>query len=81
MSTLNAMRKVRLTNLEHKAKQLRIEIENLSQVISINLDCSLKRPEDLPIDIVDNQFDELKSKWAELVSAQAEIKRLEEELR
>jgi len=81
MSTLNAMRHVRITNFEHKAKKLRLEIESLSQIICINLDCSLHRPEDLPIDVVDNQFDELKSKWAELVSAQAEIKRLEEELK
>lgn len=81
MSTQNAMRQVKKTNLEHKAKQLRIEIENLAQVICINLDCSLKRPEDLPIDVVDNQFDELKNKWADLSVAVAEIKRLEEELR
>jgi hypothetical protein len=81
MSTLNAMRRVKLTNLEHTAKRLRIEIENLAQILCINLDCSLKRPEDLPIDIVDNQFDELKSKWAELTVALSEIKRLEEELK
>ena len=81
MSTLNAMRRVKLTNLEHTAKRLRIEIENLAQIICINLDCSLKRPEDLLIDIVDNQFDELKSKWAELTIALSEIKRLEEELK
>jgi len=81
MSTLNAMRRVKLTNLAHTAKRLGIEIENLAQIICINLDCSLHRPEDLQIDIVDNQFDELKSKWAELISATAEIKRLEDELR
>jgi predicted transcriptional regulator YheO len=81
MSTINAMRRVRLTNFEHKTKTLRVEIGNLVQVICINLDCSLHKPEDLPIDIVDNQFDELKSKWAELISATAEIKRLEEELK
>jgi hypothetical protein len=81
MSTINAMRHVKITNFEHKAKKLRVEIGNLVQVICINLDCSLHKPEDLPIDIVDNQFDELKSKWAELISATAEIKRLEEELK
>jgi hypothetical protein len=81
MSTQNAMRRVKITNLEHKARKLRLEIENLSETICINLDCSLHRPEDLLIDIVDNQFDELKSKWADLISTQAEIKRLEEELK
>lgn len=81
MSTQNALRRVKLTNHEHTAKRLRMEIENLAQVICINLDCSLNRPEDLPIDIVDNQFDELKAKWAELSVVVAEIKRLEEELK
>ena len=81
MSLRNEILRTQNTNLAFKAKRLRNEIESLAQTICINMDCSLKRPEDLPIDIVDNQFDELKSKWAELVSATAEIKRIEEELR
>lgn len=81
MSLHNELRRVKITNLEYTAKRLRGEIEKLAETISINLDCSLKHPEELQIDIVDNQFDELKSKWAELIGAQAEIKRLEEELK
>ena len=81
MSTQNAMRQILKTNLEHKAKRLRWDVENLAKIICINLDCSLKHPEDLPIDIADNQFDELKSKWAELTVALSEIKRLEDELK
>lgn len=81
MSTQNAMRRVRLTNLEHTARRLRLEIEGIANVICINLDCSLRRPEELEIDVLDSQWDDLKSKWAELISAQEEIKRLEEELK
>ncbi len=81
MSTQNAMRRVRLTNLEHKAKTLRIEIENLARIICYNMDCGLNHPEDLPVEIIDSQWDELKAKWAELSIALAEIKRLEEELK
>lgn len=80
MSTQNAMRRVRLTNLEHTARRLRLEMDNLSKTISINLDCSLRRPEDLDIGTIDSQMDELKAKWAELLTTQAEVKRLEEEL-
>ncbi|ESP62815.1 hypothetical protein SMITH_196 [Smithella sp. ME-1] len=81
MSTQNAMRRVKLTNLEHIAKRLRLEIESLAQIISLNLDCSLTRPEDLLVDTMDSQWDELKSKWADLTVALSEIKRLEEELK
>ena len=81
MSMRNEMLRTQKTNLEFTAKRLRGEIDSLSKIICINLDCSLKHPEDLPIDIVDNQFDELKSKWAELNIALSEIKRIEEELK
>ena len=80
MSAQNEMRRVKRTNLEFNARRLRGEITNLAQVICINLDCSLKKPEDLPIGEVDSQFDELKDKWAELSVSLEEIKRLEAEL-
>ena len=80
MSLQNEMRRTQKVNLEHKAKRLRGEIENLAQTICINLDCSLKRPEDLPVGEVDSQWDELKSKWAELTVSLNEIRRLEAEL-
>jgi archaellum component FlaC len=81
MSLQNALKRVKITNLEHTVKRLRLEIENLTQTICINLDCSLTRPEDLLINEVDSQWDELKNKWADLTVAHAEIKRLEEELK
>lgn len=81
MSTQNAMRHIKLTNLEHTVRRLRMEIENLARIICINLDCSLTRPEMLPVSDVDSQWDELKSKWADLTVALSEIKRLEEELK
>lgn len=81
MSLQNEMRRTRLTNLEHSAKRLRLEIEKLAETICINLDCGLQRPEDLGIDVLDSQWDELKAKWAELTVALAEIKRLEDELK
>jgi len=82
MSTQNAMRRVRLTNLEHIARRLRLDIESLCKTICINLDVGLfSKPEDLPVNQVDSQWDELKSKWAELTVAVNEIKRLEEELK
>ncbi|MGD0278106.1 MAG: hypothetical protein ABSC11_02240 [Smithella sp.] len=81
MSLQNELRRQQKTNFEFKAKRLRIEIENLARTICINLDCSLKRPEDLPVSEVDGQFDELKSKWSDLTVTLTEIKRLEEELK
>lgn len=81
MSLQNEMRRVKITNLEHTARRLRMEIENLSKTICINLDCSLRRPEELDIAVLDSQWDELKGKWADLSVALAEITRLEEELK
>jgi hypothetical protein len=81
MSVQNEMRRMRKTNLEYAAKRLRIEIENLTRLICVNLDCSLHHPEDLPIGEVDAQFDEIKIKWGELTVALNEISRLDEELR
>ena len=80
MSVQNAMRRVKLTNLEHTARRLRMEIENLCKTICINLDCSMQRPEALPISEVDSQWDELKNKWANLTVALEEIARLKAEL-
>ena len=74
------MRRVKLTNLEHSAKRLRIEIENLTKTICINLDCGLAQPENLPVAEVDSQWDELKSKWADLTLALTKIKQLENDL-
>lgn len=81
MSVQNEMRRVKKTNLEFRARNLRNDIERICRTICINLDCSLKKPEELPIAEVDAQFDDLKSQWAELIAANAEISRLEEELR
>jgi hypothetical protein len=81
MSIQNEMRRIKLTNLEHAGRRLRIEIANLCKTICINLDCSLSKPEALPIDQVDSQWDELKAKWAELTVSLTEIARLDEELK
>lgn len=80
MSGQNEMRRMRKTNLEYAAKRLRLEIESLSRIICINLDCSLHHPEDLPIAEADAQFDSLKAKWGELAVALEEISRLNKEL-
>ena len=72
MSLQNEMRRT--------LKRLRGEIESLSRLISINLDCGLMRAEELPIGEIDAQFDELKLKWGELAAANEKIRRLEEEL-
>lgn len=81
MSIQNEMRRTRLANLQYTEKRLRADIDALARLICINLDGSLRRAEDLPVAETDAQWDELKSKWAELIAAQAEIKRLEEELK
>ncbi|MFA6290218.1 MAG: hypothetical protein WC637_00475 [Victivallales bacterium] len=81
MSLQNEMRRTQKINLEFKAKRLRGEIENLARIICVNLDCSLHRPEDLPVSEVDSQWDELKDKWAALSICLTEIKKLEEELK
>ena len=81
MSLQNEMRRTRKTNLEYNAMRLRREIEDLAQMICLNLDCSMSKPENLLIDVVDSQFDQLKAKWGELAVDLAEIARLEEELR
>jgi len=81
MSTQNAMRQIKLTNLRHIAARLRQEIGTLERTIRINLDTSMTRPENLQVEVIDSQWDELKAKWAELSLALADIKRLEEELK
>ena len=81
MSVQNEMRRTRKTNLEFKVKRLRGEIDSLCRLVCVNLDCSLKRAEELPIPEVDGQWDELKSKWADLTVALEEIRRLDEELK
>ena len=81
MSIQNEMRKIKLTNLRHQAATLRMDIGTLARTICINLDTSMTRPENLPVETVDSQWDELKSKWAELTVALADVKRLEEELK
>lgn len=81
MSIQNEMRKIKLTNLRHNAATLRMDIGTLARTICINLDTSMTRAENLPVEVIDSQWDELKSKWAELTIALADIKRLEEELR
>lgn len=81
MSLQNEMRRTRLTNLQYTEKRLRADIAALCRLIAINLDCMLRRAEDLPIVETDAQWDDLKSKWAELISVQEEIKRLEEGLK
>ena len=81
MSMQNEMRKTRLTNLQYTEKRLRADIASLCKLIAINLDCSLRRAEDLPIPETDGMWDDLKTKWAKLITAQEEIKRLEEELK
>lgn len=81
MSMQNEMRRTRKTNLEYTARRLRGEIDGLCRLIQFNIDTSLKRPEELPVEEVDSQWDELKEKWAELSVANAEIARLAEELK
>jgi len=81
MSAQNEMRRVRKTNLVHTSRRLRHEIEGLTRTICVNLDCTLKCPEDLPMEEIDSQVDELKEKWAELLMAISEIARLDEALR
>lgn len=81
MTLQTEMRRTKLTNLRYTEKRLRADIEALAKLICINIDCSLRRPEDLPITDTDAMWDDMKAKWAELIAAQEEIKRLEEELK
>ncbi len=81
MSLQNEMRRTRLTNLEYTCKRLRADITALARLICINIDLSLHKIEDMPVAEIDSQWDDMKSKWAELIVAREEIKRLEEELK
>jgi len=80
MSLQNEMRRTRLTNLQYTAKRLRADIAALTRLICFNIDLSLRAPEDMPVGDIDGQWDDLKAKWAELLTTLAEVKRLEEEL-
>jgi hypothetical protein len=55
--------------LNARRRALRQEIGTLARTISINMDTSLTRAENLPVEVIDSQWDELKSKWAELTIA------------
>jgi len=80
MSLQNELRKQNRTNLEFKARRLRDQLKSLAATISINLDTSLRKPEETPVLEVDAQWDEYKAVWGELLQANADIERLNEEL-
>lgn len=71
----------RLASLEAERKKLELLIEGNARMIRQNLNTLLIPPAELEIPMLDEQWDTLKSAWAELQVVNSDIARVEKELR
>lgn len=71
----------KLAEARQKRQRLELKIEGNARMISQGLNTLLTPAADLEIPLLDEQFDELKTAWAELQVVNSEITRLEKALR
>lgn len=71
----------RLAGLRDQQKKLRLRIEGNARAIRQGLNTTLYQVDNLDVPILDEQWDELKSAWTELAVVNADIDRLERELK
>lgn len=72
--------KVKLVNLKHRERELTGTIENLASTIRYNLNTTLHKLRDLKVPEAASQMDDFQLAWAEYLSVQSTIERLEKEL-
>lgn len=80
MSLERAAMRGRLAELQEKERRLKFRIDGDAAQIRAGLNLTLTRHEDLPVPVLDEQWDQLKGAWAELIKVQADISRIEREL-
>jgi len=71
----------KLAELQGQAKRLRLKIEAAATAIRQGLNTTLTPVEELEVPQLDELFDGLKLAWAELLTVNGDIERLERELR
>ncbi len=81
MSLERAAMRGRLSEAKEKRERLRFRIKGEADAIRAKLNTVLTPPDDLDVPVIDEQWDQLKSAWAELAVVNGEIARLEEALR
>lgn len=70
----------RLAGLRDQQKKLRLRIEGNAKAIRAGLNTTLYSVDALDVPLLDEQWDALKSAWAELAVVNSDIDRLEREL-
>lgn len=70
----------RLAGLKQQREKLRLRIDGNARQIRQGLNTVLTPVDDLEVLLLDEQWDELKTAWAELTKINADINRLEREL-
>lgn len=70
----------RLTGLKQQREKLRLRIDGNARQIRQGLNTVLTPVDDLEVLLLDEQWDELKTAWAELTKINSDIARLEREL-
>lgn len=71
----------RLAGLKQQREKLRLRIDGNARQIRQGLNTVLTPVDDLEVLLLDEQWDELKTAWAELTKVNADIARLERELK
>lgn len=71
----------RLAGLKQQREKLRLRIDGNARQLRHGLNTVLIPVDDLEVLLLDEQWDELKTAWAELTKINADIARLERELR
>lgn len=71
----------RLAGLRQQREKLRLRIDGNARQIRQGLNTVLTPVDDLEVLLLDEQWDELKTAWAELTKINSDIARLERELR
>lgn len=70
----------RLAAWRDQQKKLRLRIEGSARTIRTGLNTTLYSADALDVPLLDEQWDQLKSAWAELAVVNGDIERLEREL-
>lgn len=71
----------RLAGLKQQREKLRLRIDGNARQIRQGLNTVLIPVDDLEVLLLDEQWDELKTAWAELTKISSDIARLERELK
>lgn len=80
LSLERAAMRGKLAELQEKATRLVLRIDSAATAIRAGLNTTLTAAADLPIPELDEQWDVLKTAWAELVVVYADAERIRKEL-